>query len=150
MPTTTVSGTPARATCPPPSGLACAGQTPCPTLSCVGPGSPGTQDSDGDLIGDACDLCIDVFNPLQRDSNGDGFGNRCDADVAGGPNDDGDCVVGVPDLSRFARAVQGDPPYEEDLDLDGDGDVDDFDSELLVAQFGGPPGPSGVAQCGGP
>jgi hypothetical protein len=63
---------------PGPSNLMCAGETPCREGLCPF----GTIDTDGDTIGDECDVCILVPNPLQIDRDGDGTGDACDADPA--------------------------------------------------------------------
>jgi hypothetical protein len=39
-------------------------------------------DSDGDLVSDEEDNCVDVHNPDQEDGDDDGTGDACDADVA--------------------------------------------------------------------
>ena len=87
----------------------------CPSIA-----NASQDDTDSDLLGDACDTCpvdpdndidgdsvcgdIDncpeIFNPDQRDSNGDGFGNRCDADL----NDDGFVTTG--DFTSFLEVFQ--------------------------------------------
>lgn len=38
-------------------------------------------DSDGDLVDDAIDLCVGVFDPFQLDVDGDGVGDLCDPDL---------------------------------------------------------------------
>jgi hypothetical protein len=45
----------------------------CPTVASVEQG-----DADGDGIGDACDVCPTVADPAQTDSDGDGVGDACD------------------------------------------------------------------------
>ena len=37
----------------------------------------GQRDSDGDLVGDVCDNCPNVWNPDQKDSDNDGVGDWC-------------------------------------------------------------------------
>ena len=50
----------------------------CPTVV-----NPNQEDTDGDLIGDACDNCVFDSNPAQTDLDGDGLGDVCDPDVDG-------------------------------------------------------------------
>ena len=40
-----------------------------------------TEDTDGDLIGDAYDNCVGWWNHLQKDTDGNGIGDDCDHDV---------------------------------------------------------------------
>ena len=40
-------------------------------------GLPTGDDTDGDGISDACDLCPSTFDPDQTDADGDGFGDAC-------------------------------------------------------------------------
>ena len=41
--------------------------------------SRGQEDTDGDGVGDACDLCALIRDPQQLDRDGDGLGDACDA-----------------------------------------------------------------------
>ena len=96
--------------------------------NCPAAANPDQADADRDLIGDACDCCIDdgdgdgvlddvdncvgQANPSQADLDGDGAGDACDTD------DDGDCVLDSADNCPTAPN-----PDQEDSDLDGVGDA---------------------------
>jgi hypothetical protein len=49
--------------------------------NCPGVPNADQQDTDGDLVGDACDNCEMVANPNQLDVDRDGAGDACDACV---------------------------------------------------------------------
>lgn len=86
---------------------------PCDDYVAPGPGQAATcspflaPDRDGDLIGDSCDNCADVYNPDQKDSDGDGIGDACD-----------NCL---------------NIPNSEQKDSDGDGVGDACDNCIKVA-----------------
>jgi len=114
----------------------------CPSIT-----NPDQADSDGDLIGDACDTCTDtdgdgfgnpgfpantcpldncphVYNPDQTDTDGDGLGDVCDNCPAVANPDQKDS-----DGDGFGDACDNCPlvknPDQIDTDGDGVGDVCD-------------------------
>ena len=86
---------------------------------CFGLDSSG--DTDGDLICDNIDNCIDIPNPAQADCDNDGIGDACE------PDSDGDSVPDDCDIC-FGNDLFGDE--------DGDGICDDFMGCVNEAEVG--------------
>lgn len=103
--------------------------------NCVLAWNPDQRDSDGDLLGDACDNCA-LYNDDQLDADGDGIGDRCgfcgDATAVGDADADG-CTDGCdlcPGDNRLRHAISSDrapppgpmtvPAVEQCADRDGD------------------------------
>jgi hypothetical protein len=116
---------------------------------------PAGPDQDGDTVPDASDNCPLVFNPGQTDTDGDGLGDECDLDDDGdeftderevylvtdhldacpdGPSDaawpldlDNDTELTVTgDVVNFRErigATPASPDWWQRLDLDGDGEI---------------------------
>lgn len=96
------------------------------------------SDSDGDLIPDVSDNCINVPNLFQVDADSDGHGNICDADLSN------DCVVNVTDLGTLRAVFFTNWPA---ADFNVDGVVNFVDLGIMRAAFFMPPGPSADGQC---
>ncbi len=109
----------------------------------------GTWDSDGDMVVDGVDNCLDTANPGQTDTDGDGEGDACDLD------DDNDSLglgdsfglffrdeveVFIGTLPGFACAATPDIDDEDPdalgPDWDDSMDVDGSDVSLFADRFG--------------
>lgn len=102
-------------------------------LRCPG----GGVDSDDDGWLDACDNCIEHYNPSQKDSDGDGYGNACDADL----NNDG--VSNIGDFPWLREAY-----FNKDaaFDFNDDGTVNAADIQSFRLLLFRPVGPSALKQ----
>jgi hypothetical protein len=110
--------------------------------NCPGVPNADQQDTDGDLVGDACDNCAMVTNPNQFDVDRDGSGDACDNcvdtdhDGAGDPGVPANaCPVAVDNCPAIPNADQA------DADVDGVGDLcdcapDDGGSYALPVEVG--------------
>jgi len=96
-------------------------------------------DSDGDLISDNADNCLEVANFEQSDSDGDGYGDLCDGDL----NNDGS--TNTLDLNLYKlthRSAAGDANYNVDADFNSDGVINTLDLNIYKGLHRKPPGPS--------
>ena len=103
--------------------------------NCRGVATTDITDTDGDRLGDVCDLnddndgflddvdnCPKVFNQDQADSDGDGLGDLCDDDIDGDgvENDIDNCPLDENtdqlDVDSDGRGDVCDPPVDEDGD----------------------------------
>ena len=89
-------------------------------------GAPADSDSDG--IIDPFDNCPEVPNPDQRDTNGDLIGNACDADA------NNDCSVNFGDLAILKGSFFPNP-VNPDVDFNGDGFVNFGDLAFMKSTF---------------
>ncbi|MEL6215936.1 MAG: thrombospondin type 3 repeat-containing protein, partial [Pseudomonadota bacterium] len=83
-------------------------------VSMLAPGALAFVDIDGDAVPDNIDNCTAVANPDQRDSDGDGIGNRCDVDF------NNDCAVNAIDLGILRLAffsTPATPNWNPDADV---------------------------------
>ncbi len=95
-------------------------------------------DSDGDLVPDEFDNCVEVPNGPQQGSNQvdtdrDGYGNACDGDYSAGPRD---FRVTTTDFTIFLYAFTGARPNPE-TDHDGDGETTAADMAIFLRQYQG-------------
>ena len=92
----------------------------------------GQQDGEGDGVGDACDVCVVIFDPEQADGDGDGRGDRCGFEAA---DLSGDGRVQQADVAFLQSALGqevGDPGFDPGCDFDGDQAVSGHDMDLWL------------------
>ena len=110
----------------------------------------GQLDTDGDNLGDVCDLCPEAVDAAQVDSDGDGLGDACDNcplvanaeqedtdnDGAGDacmPDDDGDGICDPGVVNSGCIGSDNCPltinPDQDDVDGNGVGDACDVDTD---------------------
>ncbi len=96
---------------------------------CIEVPDPDQADRDSDNFGDACDNCPSFFNPGQEDSDGDGFGDTCDVcpDIANPDQADRDGDTVGDECDGCPDIADGAAP-----DADGDGFSDRCDLCIFV------------------
>ena len=91
------------------------------------------SNSDGDLVIDACDNCVDLDNQDQANFDGDELGDVCDPDI---DNDGVENELDVCDFTPTGATVDIEGRPLGDIDEDCDTDLDDF--KLFQLGFTGP------------
>jgi len=89
-------------------------------------------DTDGDGVPDSQDNCPGIFNPSQRDSDGDGIGDVCDIDS---PDLEGRNPISFRDFALFASAWHVPDSGPRAGDLNADGVVNALDLQVLAQDW---------------
>ncbi|HUV29820.1 MAG TPA: hypothetical protein VMY05_01825 [Acidobacteriota bacterium] len=98
------------------------------------------NDSDGDMIDDPDDNCVDDYNPDQLDRDGDGLGDACDSvccvgDVSGNTDNDASEIVDIGDLTKlisYLFITYEEPVCLGEANVDGVSSVDIGDLTRLI------------------
>lgn len=124
------------------------------------------DDTDGDFIGDDCDVCPEVSDPLQADVDSDGLGDACDpcedhdGDGYGAGECDEDCDDSDPDIYPNAPGLDEDcdevvaedtqqdtePHDDTQVDTEIEDPIGDSDGDSAV-DSGTPVTPKGECGC---
>ncbi len=104
--------------------------------------NPGQADTDGDEVGDACEVC--------EDDDGDGFGNPGESSCPGGDAEDCDDQTNLifPGASEVYDGLDNDCDGQIDQGLDADGDgIPNFRDFCSGTPSGSGVDPNGCAVC---